>query len=132
MSGRPPPPLPPSASAPLRTRSTAEKRAVRSAVTPTTMPALPSSDLADDGDDAGADLLLAFVGEAAQILEVDALDRAGEEFHVADRAHAVGGVGLAAAAHRELLLRLGQLALELAPLIHELRDACRAVLQAAL
>ncbi len=48
-----------------------------------------------------------------------------EEFHVADRAHAVGRVGLAAAAHRELLLGLGQLALELAPLIHELRDARR-------
>src|SRR5713226_9299042 len=44
MSGRPPPPLPPSASAPLRTRSTAEKRAVRSAVTPTTRPALPSGE----------------------------------------------------------------------------------------
>src|SRR5262249_27516143 len=43
MSGRPPPPLPPSASAPLRTRSMALKRPVRSAVTPTTMPALPSS-----------------------------------------------------------------------------------------
>ena len=43
MSGRPPPPLPPSASAPLRTRSTALKCRVRSSVTPTTMPALPSS-----------------------------------------------------------------------------------------
>src|SRR5258705_203364 len=43
MSGRPPPPLPPSASAPRRTRSTALKRPVRSSVTPTTMPALPSS-----------------------------------------------------------------------------------------
>src|ERR1700761_7762343 len=43
MSGRPPPPLPPSASEPLRTSSTALKREVKSAVTPTTMPALPSS-----------------------------------------------------------------------------------------
>src|SRR6516162_5555146 len=43
MSERPPPLLPPSATAPLRARSTAEKRAVRSSVTPTTMPALPSS-----------------------------------------------------------------------------------------
>src|SRR6266446_1945586 len=43
MSGRPPPPLPPSASEPLRTSSTALKREVRSEVTPTTMPALPSS-----------------------------------------------------------------------------------------
>ena len=43
MSGRPPPPLPPSASDATRTRSTAEKREVRSGVTPTTTPALPSS-----------------------------------------------------------------------------------------
>src|SRR5207344_65324 len=46
MSGRPPPPLPPSASAPFFTRSTALKRLVRSSVTPTTMPALPSSAVA--------------------------------------------------------------------------------------
>src|SRR3981189_2013058 len=43
MSGRPPPPLPPSASEATRTRSTALKREVRSLVTPTTTPALPSS-----------------------------------------------------------------------------------------
>src|SRR3954467_3528907 len=43
MSGRPPPPLPPSASEARRTRLTALKREVRSAVTPTTTPALPSS-----------------------------------------------------------------------------------------
>src|SRR5262249_56266096 len=42
MSGRPPPPLPPSASAPLRTSSTALNRSVRSVVTPTTSPPLPS------------------------------------------------------------------------------------------
>src|SRR6476620_1008513 len=40
MSGRPPPPLPPSASEAILTRFTALKRAVRSAVTPTTTPAL--------------------------------------------------------------------------------------------
>src|SRR5258708_4810441 len=44
MSGRPPPPLPPSASDATRTRSTALKRDVRSLVTPTTTPALPSSE----------------------------------------------------------------------------------------
>src|SRR5262249_48324520 len=43
MSGRPPPPWPPSAAAPALTRSTALYFAVRSSVTPTTMPALPSS-----------------------------------------------------------------------------------------
>src|SRR5262249_16642540 len=46
MSGRPPPPFPPSASAPFLTRSTAFNRLVRSSVTPTTMPALPSSAVA--------------------------------------------------------------------------------------
>src|SRR5882762_8027623 len=43
MSGRPPPPLPPSASEATRTRLTALNRETRSAVTPTTTPALPSS-----------------------------------------------------------------------------------------
>src|SRR5262249_13655331 len=43
MSGRPPPPLPPSAAAPAFTRSTALIFAVRSSVTPTTSEALPSS-----------------------------------------------------------------------------------------
>src|SRR6185312_12345883 len=42
MSARPPPPLPPSASAPSRTRSTALMRPVMSSVTPTTSEALPS------------------------------------------------------------------------------------------
>ena len=46
MSGRPPPPLPPSAAEPSRTRSTALKRPVRSAVTATTRLALPSSPVA--------------------------------------------------------------------------------------
>src|SRR6187399_282355 len=46
MSERPPPPLPPSASAPFLTSSTALKRLVRSSVTPTTMPALPSAAVA--------------------------------------------------------------------------------------
>ncbi len=43
MSGRPPPPLPPKASAPTRTKSTALKRLTRSSVTPTTIEALPSA-----------------------------------------------------------------------------------------
>src|SRR6202795_4593497 len=42
MSGRPPPPLPPSTCEATRARSTALKREVRSLVTPTTTPALPS------------------------------------------------------------------------------------------
>src|ERR1700674_4663445 len=47
---------------------------------------------ADDGDDAGADLLLAFVGEAAQVLELDARDGPRHQPDVADGAHAVGAV----------------------------------------
>src|ERR1043165_7144029 len=43
MSGLPPPPLPPSASEPLRTSSTALKREVRSAVTQTPRRPLPST-----------------------------------------------------------------------------------------
>ena len=73
--GPPPPPLPPSAAAPWRTRSTALKRAVRSSVTPTTIPALPSAD-ADDGDDAGADLFLPSSARLVQVLDVDAGHRA--------------------------------------------------------
>src|SRR5260370_982310 len=42
ISGRPPPPLPPSTCEATRARSTALKREVRSLVTPTTTPALPS------------------------------------------------------------------------------------------
>ena len=55
-----------------RTRSTALNRPVRSSVTPTTTPALPSSADADDRDDAGAELLLALVGQALEVLHVDA------------------------------------------------------------
>ena len=50
------------------TRSTALKRAVRSSVTPTDQRALPSSPTRDEGDDAGADLLLGLVGQAVQVL----------------------------------------------------------------
>ena len=109
MSGRPPPPLPPSASAPLRTRSTALKRAgeVRGDADHDAGLALVGD--ADDGDDAGADLLLAFVGEALQILDVDAGDRARQQLDVADAAHAVAAAGLRAAAHGELLSRIGQI-----------------------
>src|SRR5260370_22586 len=38
---------------------------------------------ADDGDDAGPDLLLAFVGKALEILHLDARDRAREHLDVA-------------------------------------------------
>src|SRR5262249_47256436 len=80
---------------------------------------------ADDRDDARADLLLALVGEAAQILELDAFDRAGEQLDVADETDAVGGVGLGAPAHGQLFLRLGQLALEAFSVIEKGSHAIR-------
>ena len=55
------------------------------------------------------------------------VDRARQELDVADHAHAVGGVGLAAAAHGELLLGVGQFALELAALVHQLSEALRQI-----
>src|SRR5262249_30413207 len=83
---------------------------------------------ADDGDDARAQALLAFVGEAAQVLQVDAFDRARQKLHVADHAHAVRALR-AGAAHGELLLRLRKLAFEAAPLVERLRQALRHVLE---
>src|SRR5262249_62276464 len=76
---------------------------------------------ADDGDHARAEALLALVGEAAQVLEIDALDRARQKLDIADEAHAVRALR-AGAAHGELLLRLGQLAFEAAPPVQHLRD----------
>ena len=104
MSGRPPPPLPPSASAPLRTRSMALKRLDQVRRDADHDAGLALLGDADDRDDAGADLLLALVGEALQVLDVDAGDRARHQLDVADAAHAVAAAGLRAAAHGELLL----------------------------
>ncbi len=81
--------------------------------------------VADERDDAGPELLLAFVGEALQILDLDAGHRARQQLHVADHAHAVGAVRLAAAAHRQPLLGVRQIAFELAPLIHQLSKPLR-------
>src|SRR5262249_60265411 len=58
---------------------------------------------ADDGDHPRAQALLAFVGEAAQVLEIDAFDRARQKLHIADHAHAIRALR-AGAAHGELLL----------------------------
>ena len=125
ISGRPPPPLPPSASAPLRTKSTALKRAdeiVGDADDDAGFAILGNT---DNSDNPGADLLLAFVGEAAEILQVDALDRAGHEFDVADDADAVGAVGLSSTAHGELLLRLRQFAFDTLALVEQGGDTVR-------
>ena len=74
MSGRPPPPLPPSASAPALHEIDGAPGLGEVVGDADREPALPSSADADDGDDAGADLLLAVVDEAAQVLRVRPLD----------------------------------------------------------
>ena len=124
MSGRPPPPLPPSASAPLRTKSTALKRQkiVGDADDDAGFAILGNT---DNSDNPGADLLLAFIGEAAEILQVDALDRARHEFDVAYDADAVGAIGLSSAAHGELLLRLRQFAFDALALVEQGGDTVR-------
>ena len=110
MSGRPPPPLPPSAAAPRRTRSTALKRLVEIRRDGDDEARLAVGAGADDGDDSAADLGLGLVGERLQILHVDALDRAGVELDPRDVARGI--LARAAAAHRQLAPGVGELALQ--------------------
>ena len=91
-------------------------------MTPTTMPALPSSRDADDGDDAGAEALLALVGEALQVLHLDARDRARHQLDAGDVARPDRSPP-AAAAHGELAARLRQLALEPAAVLDQRGEA---------
>ena len=72
MSGLPPPPLPPSTSDALRTRSTAEKRDGQIGRDADHDAALAVLAGRDQRDHARADLLLALVGEALEVLDVDA------------------------------------------------------------
>ena len=125
ISGRPPPPLPPEASAPLRTRSTALKRATRSLVTPTTMPALPSS----------VTPTMATTPEPTFFLPSSArLRRSFRSMPSTARAMSLmsptartpsAPSALAAAAHGEPFLRLGQLALDALALVKQRGDAGR-------
>jgi len=65
-------------------------------------------------------LFLALVGEAAQVLELDARHGTRQQLDVANAAHVVGRArGFAAAAHREFLTRVGQFALELLALVEQ-------------
>ena len=96
------------------------------------MPALPLAGDADNGDDAGAELFLAFVHQALEVLQLDALDRAREELDVADDRTPSAPSLARAAAHRELFLRVGQFAFEPAALIQNSEPAGRACLQATL
>src|SRR5262249_43258417 len=84
---------------------------------------------ADDRDHAGADLLLAVVHQALEVLGLDALDGARQQLDVADLAHArATTVRGGAAAHGELLARIRQVTLELLALVHQRGNARRHVL----
>src|SRR5258708_2767697 len=72
----------------------------------------------DDRDHAGADLLLAVVREALQILDLDARHDTGQQLDVADLAHAVAA-GTLAAPHRELAPRIRRLALQPLAVVEE-------------
>ncbi len=74
----------------LRTSSTALKREVRSARDADHDAGLAVLGDADDGDHAGADLLLAVVDQALEVLGLDALDRARQQLDAAGFAHAGG------------------------------------------
>ncbi len=87
MSGLPPPPLPPSTSDALRTRSTAEKRVHqigRHANHDTCLAVLTGR---DQRDHAGPELFLAVIGEVLEILDLDAFDRTRHQLDAADIAH---------------------------------------------
>ena len=81
----------------------------------------------DERRDARADALLGLVDQAAQLLGIDALRAPGRELVAADL-FGSGGVGLAAAAHRQRLLRVGELALEPAALVDQRGDPRRHLL----
>ena len=107
MSGRPPPPLPPSASAP-RTRSTALTRdQIVGHADHDRRLALRAS---DERDHARADLALRIVGERLQFLGRNVVERAAGEF---DAVQAPWPRFSAAAAGRRRAPRLAELAFEL-------------------
>ena len=76
----------------------------------------------DQRDDAGADPRLGLVDQAAQRLGVEPVEHLADEAVAADLLGA-GRFGLAAAAQRQRLLRLGELALEPAALVDQGGDA---------
>ena len=123
MSGRPPPPCPPSAATAALTRSTADSA-------PTQVVGDADGDAGAafvDGDqrgDAAAEALLHRVDFTAEVLGVEAFDDLAEEGVAGDLLGA-GGFGGAAAAHRQRLLGVGELALELAAFLDQRGDARR-------
>ena len=90
MSGRPPPPWPPSAATPAFTSSRASKRLAEVVGHRDQVGRLALVG-GDDGDDAGADLLLEVVGQALQFPRRHALEDAGGEL---DAVHVLGAVAV--------------------------------------
>ena len=102
-----------------RTKSTALYFAVRSSVTPTTMPALPSGEALAMATTPEPIALLGVVDERLEILGVDALTARARSFTPAtSRASAAGAIA-AAAAHGQLALGVGEFAFELLALLDE-------------
>src|SRR3546814_16910772 len=79
-------------------------------------------DHGEDGGDAAAQGRLVLVDQAAQFLGVQAFDDLADEVHRANLFGA-GGLGGAAAAERQRLLRFGQFAFQLAALFDQGGDA---------
>ena len=116
----------------LRTRSTAENRAVRSGVTPTTMLALPSSLVATRATTPEPSCFLPSSARLFRsLMSMPATARAISFTSPTMRTPSAPS-RLGAAAHGELLLRLRQLAFEPAAFIHRLEQAVPAALQPVL
>ena len=79
----------------------------------------------DQRDDAGADALLGLVDQAAQGLGIQPVEHLADEAVAADLLRPLLRSARAAAAHRQRLLRLGELALEPAAVVEQGGDAGR-------
>ncbi|MHC2377647.1 hypothetical protein ACVIHA_002022 [Bradyrhizobium liaoningense] len=100
-------------------------------MTPTTTPALPSSVTPTMATTPEPICFLPSSARALEILHLDAFHGTCHQLDVTDLAHAGRGAvaGRGAAAHRELLAGVGQLALELLALLHQRGDARRHIVE---
>ena len=127
MSGRPPPPCPPTASTALRTRSTALRLGVEIVGDADRDGGAAVVDR-DQSDDARADARLGLVDQAAQRPWGRCPSSTWPMKPWPPTCSGPGRLGLAAAAQRQRLLRLGELALEPAALLEQGGDAGRHLL----
>ena len=124
MSGRPPPPLPPRASAASRTRSTALMRAVRSSVTPTTIEALPSA----AATKATTPEPICALAPSARLLRSLGDTPSTSAQHRLDAGDGLGAViaaGFGGTGQRQRLLGFGQFAFQPAAFVGQRGDAAR-------